>query len=78
MSRFDVLHNDQAPAGAAALPYPPAAIHSGRPPITTYLQDGGTLEHTQTITDHESSPTIKLYDRTREELTFEEVERIRI
>jgi integrase/recombinase XerD len=45
---------------------------------TTYLQNGGTLEHAQTIANHESSRTTKLYDRTREELSFEEVERIKI
>lgn len=42
------------------------------------MQNGGTLEHSQTIANHESPRTTKLYDRTREELTFEEVERIRI
>jgi len=46
--------------------------------ITTYLQNGGTLEHAQTIANHESPRTTKLYDRTREELSFEEVERIKI
>jgi hypothetical protein len=46
--------------------------------ITTYLQNGGTLEHAQAIANHESPRTIKLYDRTREELSFEEVERIKI
>ena len=36
------------------------------------------LEHAQTIANHESPRTTKLYDRTREELSFEEVERINI
>ena len=46
--------------------------------ITTYLENGGTLEHAQTIANHESPRTTKLYDRTREELTAEEIGRIRI
>jgi hypothetical protein len=32
----------------------------------------------QTIANHESPRTTKLYDRTREELSFAEVERIKI
>jgi hypothetical protein len=46
--------------------------------ITTYLQNGSTLEHAQGIANHESPRTTKLYDRTREEFSFEEVERIKI
>ncbi len=45
--------------------------------ITTYLENGGTLEHAQAIANHESPRTTKLYDRTREELTFDEVARIK-
>jgi|SRR5215469_924475 len=37
-------------------------------PITTYLQNGGTLEHAQTIADHESPRTTKLCDRARRTL----------
>ena len=36
------------------------------------------LEHAQTIANHESPRTTKLYDRTREELSFDEVARIKI
>ena len=46
--------------------------------ITTYLQNGGTLEYAQNIANHESQRTTKLYDLTREKLTFEEVERVKI
>lgn len=45
--------------------------------ITTYLLNGGSLEHAQAIAGHESPRTTKLYDRTRDEITLEEVERIR-
>jgi integrase/recombinase XerD len=46
--------------------------------ITAYLANGGTLEHAQAMAAHESPRTTKLYDRTRERLTREEVERIRL
>jgi integrase/recombinase XerD len=78
MSRFDVLHMIKRRAEAAGLPYSTCCHTFRATGITTYLQNGGTLEHAQTIANHESPRTTKLYDRTREELTFEEVEKIRI
>jgi integrase/recombinase XerD len=78
MSRFDVLHMIKRRAEAAGLPYSTCCHTFRATGITTYLQNGGTLEHAQTIANHESPRTTKLYDRTREELSFEEVERIKI
>ena len=46
--------------------------------ITAYLEAGGTLENAQAMAAHESPRTTKLYDRTREEITLDEVERINI
>ena len=46
--------------------------------ITAYLANGGTLEHAQAMAAHESPRTTKLYDRTKERLTQDEVERIRL
>jgi site-specific recombinase XerD len=46
--------------------------------ITAYLSNGGALEHAQSMAAHESPRTTKLYDRTRERLTQDEVERIRL
>ncbi|MEW6363699.1 MAG: tyrosine-type recombinase/integrase [Acidobacteriota bacterium] len=46
--------------------------------ITAYLQGGGTLEHAQQIAAHESPRTTKLYDRTRDQITLDEIERIAI
>jgi len=46
--------------------------------ITAYLLNGGTLEHAQTIAAHESPRTTKLYDRTNDEITLDEIERILI
>jgi site-specific recombinase XerD len=46
--------------------------------ITAYLSNGGVLEHAQSMAAHESPRTTKLYDRTKERLTQDEVERIRL
>lgn len=46
--------------------------------ITAYLENGGTLEHAQRIAAHESPRTTKLYDRTTDQITLEEIERITI
>ena len=73
-----VLHMIKRRAEAAGLPYSTCCHTFRATGITTYLQNGGTLEHAQIIANHESPRTTKLYDRTREELTFEEVERINI
>ena len=40
--------------------------------------NGGALEHAQEMAAHESPRTTKLYDRTKERLTQDEVERIRL
>ena len=42
------------------------------------MQKCGTLEHAQQIAAHESPRTTKLYDRTQDEISLDEVERIRI
>ncbi|MGP0059947.1 MAG: tyrosine-type recombinase/integrase [Beijerinckiaceae bacterium] len=46
--------------------------------ITAYLDNGGTLENAQAMAAHESPRTTKLYDRTGDEITLDEVERIAI
>jgi integrase len=46
--------------------------------ITAYLEAGGTLENAQAMAAHESPRTTKLYDRTKERLIQDEVERIRL
>jgi site-specific recombinase XerD len=55
----------------------PVGNHSFRATgITAYLANGGTLEHAQSMAAHESPRTTKLYDRTKERLTQDEIERI--
>jgi integrase len=46
--------------------------------ITAYLESGGTLENAQAMAAHERPRTTKLYDRTGDEITLDEVERITI
>jgi integrase len=46
--------------------------------ITAYLSHGGTLERAQQIANHESPKTTKLYDRSNDQLTVDEIERIRL
>jgi integrase len=59
--------------------FAPVGNHSFRATgITAYLANGGALEHAQEMAAHESPRTTKLYDRTKERLTQDEVERIRL
>jgi integrase/recombinase XerD len=46
--------------------------------ITAYLENGGTIEKAQQIAAHESPKTTKLYDRTSDRITLDEIERIAI
>jgi site-specific recombinase XerD len=64
---------------AAAGIHAPIGNHTFRATgITAYLANGGALEHAQEMAAHESPRTTKLYDRTKERLTQDEVERIRL
>ena len=44
--------------------------------ITAYLKNGGTLEKAAQMANHASTRTTQLYDRRREEMSLDEVERI--
>ena len=44
--------------------------------ITAYLLNGGSIENAQAIAAHELPRTTKLYDRTADEITLDEIERI--
>ena len=50
--------------------------HVPREGITAYLSHGSTLEHAQQIAAHASPKTTKLYDRTADTVTVDEIERI--
>ena len=57
----------------AALP-----VHASLRPtgITVFRQNGGTVEEAQHIANHASPKTTMLYDRSRDQITLDEVERI--
>ena len=46
--------------------------------ITAYLRNGGTLENAATMANHASTRATQLYDRRRDEISLDEVERIRV
>lgn len=46
--------------------------------ITEYLRNGGKLEVAQQMANHESARTTGLYDRRQDQMSLDEVERIRI
>jgi integrase len=43
--------------------------------ITAYLKNGGTLERAAAMANHASTRTTQLYDRRRDEMNLDEVER---
>lgn len=78
MDRRDALTMVKRRAKKAGLPAR-TCCHSFRATgITAYLENGGTIENAQAIAAHESPRTTKLYDRTSDEITLDEIERIRI
>ncbi|WP_242671691.1 tyrosine-type recombinase/integrase [Azotobacter chroococcum] len=57
----------------------PIGNHSFRATgITAYLKNGGTLENAAAMANHASTRTTQLYDRRRDEISLDEVERIRL
>lgn len=78
ISRFDVFRMILRRALAAGLS-DRVCCHTFRATgITAYLSNGGTIEKAQQIAAHESPRTTKLYDRTNDEMTLDEIERILI
>jgi site-specific recombinase XerD len=76
MSRFDafkMIGRRAADAGISS----EIACHTFRATgITEYLRNGGTIEHAQAIAAHESPRTTKLYDRTSDASSLDEIQRI--
>ena len=63
-------------ASAAGLPASTCCHTFRATGITAYLSNGGTLEHAQRIAGHASPKTTKLYDRTADAISLDEIERI--
>jgi integrase/recombinase XerD len=78
MTRVDVFRMVNRRAAAASLPSSTCCHTFRATGITAYLENGGTIENAQAIAAHESPRTTKLYDRTSDEITLDEVERILI
>jgi integrase/recombinase XerD len=76
MTRTDVLRMVKRRALEAGLPSSTCCHTFRATGITAYLENGGTLENAAMIAAHESPRTTKLYDRTGDEITLDEVERI--
>lgn len=78
ISRHDVVRMVKRRARAAGIP-DNICCHTFRATgITAYLENGGTIENAQLIAAHESPRTTKLYDRTGDDFTLDEIERILI
>jgi integrase len=78
MNRIDAWRMIQRRAGGLGMKVK-IGCHTFRATgITAYLEAGGTLENAQAMAAHESPRTTKLYDRTGDEITLDEVERISI
>jgi site-specific recombinase XerD len=78
ITRTDVLRMVKRWAKEAGLPYSTCCHTFRATGITAYLENGGTIENAQAIAAHESPRTTKLYDRTSDEITLDEIERISI
>jgi integrase/recombinase XerD len=78
MHRNDVLGMIKRRAREADLPESTCCHTFRATGITAYLENGGTIENAQAIAAHESPRTTKLYDRTGDDITLDEVERIAI
>ncbi len=78
MHRNDVLRMIKRRASDAGLPTH-IGCHTFRATgITAYLSNGGLLEHAMKIAAHSSARTTKLYDRTDDSVSLDEIERIAI
>lgn len=78
MSQADVYRMIRRRAAAAGIETR-IGCHSFRATgITEYLRNGGKLEVAQQMANHESARTTGLYDRRNDQVSLEEVERIRI
>jgi len=78
LHRVDAYRMIQRRAADASI-LSPVGCHTFRATgITQYLLNNGTLEKAQLMAAHESPRTTKLYDRTKDTVTLDEVERILI
>jgi site-specific recombinase XerD len=78
MSRTDVLKMVKRRAEQLGI-RTPIRCHSFRATgVTNYLENGGQLDHAQTMCGHSSAKTTKVYDRREQRIRRAEVERINL
>jgi integrase/recombinase XerD len=78
MHRIDVWRMIRRRAAAAGIDAEMCCHTFRATGLTNFLANGGTLENAQAMADHASPRTTQLYDRTGDEITLDEVERIAI
>lgn len=72
---YAMVRRRAAAAGIAT----PIGCHTFRATgITAYLRNGGTLENAAVMANHASTRTTQFYNRRRDEISLDEVERIRV
>ena len=67
---------DDPPARRSSPSQPSSATTASATGITAYLRNGGTLKKAAAMANHASMRTTQLYDRRRDEVSLDEVERI--
>ena len=78
MSRVGAFKMIKRRARKAGLPAEICAHSFRGTGITEYLRNGGDLEVAARIAGHESTRTTQLYNRLRDEISLDEIERIHI
>lgn len=76
MTRNDAFRMVKRRAKAAGIPETTCNHTFRATGITNFLSNGGAIEKAQAIAAHESPRTTKLYDRTEDAITLDEIERI--
>lgn len=76
MSTNDAFRMVRRRAAAAGLPCTTGNHTFRATSATTYLANGGRLEHAQRMMGHSDPRTTKMYDHTSDRLTLDEVEKI--
>lgn len=79
ITRAEVLQMVKRRARGAGLSPDRVRCHTFRATgITNFIERGGTVEKAQQIAAHSDVRTTKLYDRSNDELSLDEIERISI
>ena len=78
LDRKKALEMIKRRARAAGLPETTCCHTFRATAITTYLLNGGDVENARQMAAHQSSQTTRLYDRRGDQVTLDEIERIRI